>query len=503
MGSGALVGAPSLSGGAALEYAEAMVAAPHSPPSSAALTPFVETLAARVESAALTVLGLDAASGARAEVAPPRTSDGWLVVATVPGGEGPAVEVELAPAGGEGPAWIRGPRYAASYRMLDGGVDPLSRPATRTRLEAVAARLQGPIAGADALQEALDGFLPFAGLADRMYRQISVNPDGVAVATLRLGFRCNQDCGFCWQARGWPEPPAEYYERWLDEIAAQGVRSLSISGGEPTLHKALPAIAARATHEHGMAVQLQTNAIRFGRPKFLQTMVDAGVRDLFVSLHSPRPEVSDRMTRAPGTHGPTVKGIEASLAAGIVVRLNCVVDRQNHDHLGEHARAVVARFAEPFPHNPVRDVTYTFPCDYHDRDLFRASVVPLDSIRPHLIEALAVLKQAGIRTFSLGTCGFPPCILRDRPELLSSAELGGAEQGPDGVRAADPDAHGNLLLDEVPLKVDEMDASGRSHGKVCDDCALRSRCLGVRREYLQVYGEAGLRAFAEVPAALR
>ena len=55
----------------------------------------------------------------------------------------------------------------------------------------------------------------YLGLDDDYYRRIFFGVVGGS-ANLRLGFRCNQDCGFCWQSRKWPEPPAEMYGIWLD-----------------------------------------------------------------------------------------------------------------------------------------------------------------------------------------------------------------------------------------------------------------------------------------------
>ena len=56
---------------------------------------------------------------------------------------------------------------------------------------------------------------------------------------VRTGFRCNQDCGFCWQSRSWAGYDAAQVQRWIEDLAAMGVTELTISGGEPTLDRAL------------------------------------------------------------------------------------------------------------------------------------------------------------------------------------------------------------------------------------------------------------------------
>lgn len=371
------------------------------------------------------------------------------------------------------PAWIRGARYALAYRRLEDGRDPHEVPGLAERLRALRARFEAADrdGGWESLTAALMRCLPFVGIEDWMFRQVSQARSGTA-AMLRLGFRCNQDCSFCWQGRDWPEPPAEHYLRWVDEMAALDVRNLSISGGEPTIHPALHDVIARA-RDHRMNVTLQTNAIRLGKAETLRRLVDAGLSQVFVSLHSADADTSDRMTRAPRTFGPTVRGIEACAAAGVKVRLNCVVERANYTRLGDHARFVVERFVRPYPENPAQEVTYTFPTTYFDQGLWREALVPLDEVRPHLLEAVSELSRAGVAVQALGTCGFPPCVLRGAPEAI-------------------------WWLDSEGL--DEMDLSARAFGEACQRCAERPRCLGVRREYLEVFGDRGLVPFeAELP----
>ena len=43
------------------------------------------------------------------------------------------------------------------------------------------------------------------------------------------------------------------------------------------------------------------------------------------------------------------------------------------------------------------------------------------------------------------------------------------------------------------------DVFGRVFASVCDECAVRPHCLGVRREYLDRFGDRGLVPFEEAP----
>jgi pyruvate-formate lyase-activating enzyme len=451
-----------------------MTTASPDPPTAAPLAPFKSTLADAVDEALAAIFSAPVRGWE--DRARHRGDDALAVLVRLEGG----AEVELTAAGPGRRGYFEGQRVVLGHR---------SPPADRghPRFEAFMAavdRARDDVADADALGapiEALAAALAtlraFAPVDDWMFRQ-GVFPR----ALLRLGFRCNQDCAFCWQGRDWPEPPAERFIEWLDAYAAEGRTFVSFSGGEPTLHPELPRLIERA-REHGMTAWIQTNAIQLAKPHVLERLVDAGLQGCFVSYHAAEPALSDAMTRAPRTHQRTERGIAAALAAGLRVELNCVVERVNAAHLPAHAAAIVERFVTPFSDNPVRRVSYSHPCESYDPRHWEDAVVPLTVVQPPLIAALRTLLAAGVEVEGVGTCGFPPCLLRAAPDLLERGDV---------LRAMAPDAQS------------EGDVSGRVYTPACEHCALRSRCLGMRSEVLRLVGDAGIYPFRadELPASL-
>lgn len=318
---------------------------------------------------------------------------------------------------------------------------------------------------------------PVLGLDDSVYRRIF---DGVQgrTANLRLGFRCNQDCGLCWQSRQWPEPPPELYVRWLDELAAEGVRQLTISGGEPTLHRRLPELLHRAKAVHGMRTMIQTNAVQLAKPAVLERVVAAAPDRIFVSLHAAEAELSDRITRAPGTWQRTVQGIESALLSGLRVGLNTVVDQLNVDHLPALSRYIAARYVRGVPDNPVESWTLSRPQTYFDRALWRRRLVSMERVGPAVQAAVATLQPLGVvLDVTSGSCGLPPCILADHPELI-------------------------WLPTENEVGVADPGYIGHPEGSACRGCALGPRCQGPGHGYRAAFGEAGLRPFAAIPTGI-
>ncbi len=176
------------------------------------------------------------------------------------------------------------------------------------------------------------------------------------------------------------------------------------------------------------------------------------------------------MTRAPGTHAKTRAGIANALGAGLVVTLTCVVERRNVEGLADQARDIVRRFVEPFPNGPLRRATYAHPTGYSTAGLWQASQVPFDVSRPHLVEAGRILHEAGVPLQITGTCGFPLCVLSDAPELIDA----------------------QVLKREI---FDAEQLVHLHHASVCDGCARKRLCFGLRSEYLETFGERGLVPF--------
>ena len=217
----------------------------------------------------------------------------------------PWLEFDVEVAFADTRAWFKGKAIALSYRRGRDGADPMALPESRTILETVRQGVE-TLDGTDAGQSfrnvlaRLEELRELDGIEEYYFRQ--ARPRELVI---RLGFRCNQDCWFCWQGRKWPEPPVEYYHTWLEQAARAGHRVVFFSGGEPTIHRELPTLIRRARQEFGMAVWIQTNAIQLGKARVMKTMLEAGLNGVFVSYHSANPDISDAMTRAPKTHALT------------------------------------------------------------------------------------------------------------------------------------------------------------------------------------------------------
>lgn len=444
------------------------------------LTPFVpapraEALAA-FDAALRTWLALDGSWTLRIERA--STMGPTSVLVRQPSGEGLVMLVHGVSVGAHAsaplPGWVAGPISITFERPRHG--DPRD-PALRALLRRLATTFA--TGGAELVTQGAEAhrahatWARLAAIEDRFYRHVEHAHTG-ATGLLRAGFRCNQDCHFCWQGRDWPAPPDDLVFRWLDELAGHGVKRLTVCGGEPTLWRPLPELVERAHRHYGMRVHMNTNAIRMRQDGFAARIAAAGLDTMLVSLHSHDPEISDRMTRAPGTHARTVQGIQAALDAGIAVVINCAVERDNVETLAEHAAFVVAHFVEGRTRR-VDMVNYSQPGRYHDEIEYLARIVPIDLARTHLARAGRILDAAGVLLEITGSCGFPACATSEIADLVPWRSL---------------------------TTFDAHHRSARTHvAEACRGCAARDECIGPRPEYLRKYGERGLLPYATLPTS--
>ena len=164
--------------------------------------------------------------------------------------------------------------------------------------------------------------------------------------------RCNFRCPYCM-------PETQYHADYqflkrqellsheeIQRIAAVavglGVTKLRLTGGEPLLDKTIPDLIARLSKLSGVDdFALTTNGMLLA--PIAQTLADAGLQRVTISLDSLDEETFRRMSGNRGDVTKVLQGIEAAEKAGLTpIKINVVVQRGVNDHqfldLLEHFR---------------------------------------------------------------------------------------------------------------------------------------------------------------------
>lgn len=187
-------------------------------------------------------------------------------------------------------------------------------------------------------------------------------------------------------------------------------------------------------------------------------VAEAGVTDVHVSIHGADASVHDYHTAAPGSWQQSLLGVGAARAAGLPVVATTVLTRSNYRSLSAMPRLLAARgvaawqVAVPFARGRA--------ADHFDR------VVPrLGLAVPFALHALGASAQIGLPAW---LSGVPLCMT-----------------GPFAARVLPPDL-----------------SAARSFSTTCDPCAIKDRCPGLDRAYLERFAGDELSARDSAPHAV-
>lgn len=132
-------------------------------------------------------------------------------------------------------------------------------------------------------------------------------------------------------------------------FVALGTKKLRLTGGEPLLRADLPVLVSQLA-PLGTDLALTTNGSLLG--EHAETLAAAGLQRVTVSLDSLDDTVFRRMNDVDFPVASVLDGIAAARAAGLRVKVNCVVRRGVNDHtiadMARHFRGsgLVLRFIE-------------------------------------------------------------------------------------------------------------------------------------------------------------
>ncbi len=276
----------------------------------------------------------------------------------------------------------------------------------------------------------------------------------VPARIVRINFRCNQACHFCFVSTHLPTASDAAVEKAILEIAHDG-GVLVLSGGEPTLNPRLVEFVEMGKREGAVEVELQSNAMNLGDPDLVERLIDAGVDQFFISLHGSTPEISDAVTDAPGTFAKTVVGLDELAKSGAATRVNFVFCQKNHENFPTYVEMVHARW-------PNAAIVVSFVAGSTDVVPRSKNLIPRYSdVIPYLSEGMRTAERIGTQVLGFESmCGIPLCLVPS--DLMHYFELAEVD--------------------------DDFDRGEFIETDACKRCDLYGRCFGVRRGYVELHG---------------
>ena len=175
-----------------------------------------------------------------------------------------------------------------------------------------------------------DGACPIHDLELEILPPLSQIPFAPYRMDLALTYRCNNECSHCYNARSrsYPELETKDWECILEMLWEIGVPHICFTGGEATLRQDLPELVAHAGGL-GQITGLLTNGRRLSDPDYLQSLLDAGLDHVQITLESHLPEIHDEMVHSRGAWRQTVQGIKNVVKSGLYVMTNTTLLKAN------------------------------------------------------------------------------------------------------------------------------------------------------------------------------
>ncbi len=188
----------------------------------------------------------------------------------------------------------------------------------------------------------LDAFIRADGKPVNTYSGVEINapysqhPTAPYRMDLAVTYRCNNDCPHCYNARSrsYPELGTAEWKRIIDRLWDLNIPHLIFTGGEPTLRDDLPELIQYAENL-GQITGLNTNARRLADPAFAQSLVEAGLDHIQITVESHDPVIHDEMVNNKGAWKQTIAGVQNALDSSLFVMTNTTMLNNNHSSIGK------------------------------------------------------------------------------------------------------------------------------------------------------------------------
>lgn len=238
-------------------------------------------------------------------------------------------------------------------------------------------------------------------------------------------------------------------------------RGFAFSGGEPTLRRDLPDLVREAKKIGLEHIEVQSNGRMYSYKEYCRKLIDAGVNNFVVSLHSRQEKIHDKIMGVPGTFKQATAGIKNLNDLGQKVKINIVLLKFNYQDLEEHVKFLLNFKVEEF-----RFTMAMIEGKVIDNP--RGIIPTLTEVGPHVCRAIDLAeKKVGCFVYNM-----VPCVIPGHENYIN--DLGQLDT--------------ILVGPEFETSLDESRKGKKIKSNNCKKCKYDEKCYGVWKNYAKEFG---------------
>lgn len=152
---------------------------------------------------------------------------------------------------------------------------------------------------------------------------------------IEITMKCNERCIHCYIPNhvkdNGQDIPYDIFCKVVDDAKHLGVNTITLSGGEPMLHKQFVEMLEYC-NSSGVAVNLFSN-LTLLNDEHIRIFQKVNINMIQVSVYSMIPEVHDSITQRKKSLEKTLRSIQKLRLTGIPIQIACPVMKANSEHL--------------------------------------------------------------------------------------------------------------------------------------------------------------------------
>ncbi len=285
---------------------------------------------------------------------------------------------------------------------------------------------------------------------------------------IALGYRCNNNCRFCYAAEKrdrFKAMSTEQVKAFLERGRERNSTFVDFLGGEPTIRKDIIELVKFAKDLGYKTISFTTNGRMFSNKEFAKKITDAGLNSVVFSIHGHNAELHDYLVRVNGAFAQLTEGMKnfRKFAPKAYVCTNTVMLKQNLSFL--------PLIAENSARLGANGMEFIFPHPQGN------ALKHFDELVPRLTDLIEVIHE----TVDVGTRnGIKHCVMRYVPMCYMLGCLNNLSE----FIARDVLKEEHIGPDFENLDVENSRRElARVKGPQCAGCKYFNICEGIFKEY--------------------